>query len=322
MNEKNETKHIPWVEKYRPNTFESIVLDKNNMKMFQNMIKSNYFPNILLYGPPGTGKTTTIMNLVNTFQKQNDQVNKGLLIHLNASDERGIDIIRNQIYQFVHSKTLFTLGTKIVILDEVDYMTKNAQQALKNILRGVNGNIRFFLICNYITRIDESLQNEFVRLRFNKLPEVKINEFLKRICNAEQLTLEDETITSIQIFYRSDIRSMINYIQCNQNKSNGQPVVNNDVWRKFTSILLQKECFIEASFYLDNISSSYNTELRFLVKHYLSYIIRFRKEFVTIKFMKVVDFITHNQESDVQHMKMYMIFKLNDIFMTIDSKTK
>ena len=290
--------------------------------MFQNMIKSNYFPNILLYGPPGTGKTTTIMNLVNTFQKQNDQVNKGLLIHLNASDERGIDIIRNQIYQFVHSKTLFTLGTKIVILDEVDYMTKNAQQALKNILRGVNGNIRFFLICNYITRIDESLQNEFVRLRFNKLPEVKINEFLKRICNAEQLTLEDETITSIQIFYRSDIRSMINYIQCNQNKSNGQPVVNNDVWRKFTSILLQKECFIEASFYLDNISSSYNTELRFLVKHYLSYIIRFRKEFVTIKFMKVVDFITHNQESDVQHMKMYMIFKLNDIFMTIDSKTK
>ena len=70
MNEK----HIPWVEKFRPTNFESIVLDKNNEKMFQGMIKSNYFPNILLYGPPGTGKTTTMMNLVNTFQKRNDQI--------------------------------------------------------------------------------------------------------------------------------------------------------------------------------------------------------------------------------------------------------
>jgi replication factor C subunit 3/5 len=85
------------------------------------------------------------------------------MIHLNASDERGIDIIRNQINSFVNSKSLFNNGMKFVILDEVDYMTKNAQMALRYLLQGYNSNVRFCLICNYISRIDEALQNEFVR---------------------------------------------------------------------------------------------------------------------------------------------------------------
>ena len=127
--------YIPWVEKYRPQNFEDIVLDSNNKIIFENMIEKNYIPNILLYGPPGTGKTTTIINLINKFQSKNNQLNKGLMIHLNASDERGIDIIRNQINNFVNSKTLFNVGIKFIILDEVDYMTKNAQLALKYLLQ-------------------------------------------------------------------------------------------------------------------------------------------------------------------------------------------
>ena len=126
---------IPWVEKYRPNNFDDIVLDKYNKIIFNNILKKNYIPNILLFGPPGTGKTTTIINLINKFQHNNNQQNKGLMIHLNASDERGIDIIRNQINNFVNSKTLFNQGTKFIILDEVDYMTKNAQFALKYLLQ-------------------------------------------------------------------------------------------------------------------------------------------------------------------------------------------
>ena len=121
----------PWVEKYRPTNFDDIVLDDINKKILNNILNSNSFPNLLLYGPPGTGKTTTIINLVNKFHGKHNQNNKSLTIHLNASDERGIDIIRNQINQFVNSKNLFTSGTKLVILDEVDYMTKNAQQAQK-----------------------------------------------------------------------------------------------------------------------------------------------------------------------------------------------
>jgi replication factor C subunit 3/5 len=127
----NNNISIPWVEKYRPDTFENIVLDPINKRILHNIIRTNNFPNLLLYGPPGTGKTTTIINIINKYQEANNEIHKGLIIHLNASDERGIDIIRNQIRQFVDSDTLFVTGTKFIILDEVDYMTKHAQQSLK-----------------------------------------------------------------------------------------------------------------------------------------------------------------------------------------------
>ena len=121
---------IPWVEKYHPDVFEDIVLDPINKTILNNICNSKNFPNLLLYGPPGTGKTTTIINTINKYQETHNEVHKGLVIHLNASDERGIDIIRNQIRQFVNSDTLFVTGKKFVILDEVDYMTKHAQQSL------------------------------------------------------------------------------------------------------------------------------------------------------------------------------------------------
>jgi len=117
----------PWVEKYRPTSFDEIVFDPLNKQILENIINNKTFPNLLFYGPPGTGKTTSIINLINAYQ---DSPNcKNLMIHLNASDERGIDIIRNQINSFVNSKSLFNDGMKFVILDEVDYMTKNAQIA-------------------------------------------------------------------------------------------------------------------------------------------------------------------------------------------------
>ena len=99
---------VPWVEKYRPKEFEKIVLEEINRKILDSILKTNTFPNLLIYGPPGTGKTTTIINLINRYQEINKTPTKGLVIHLNASDERGIDIIRNQIAQFVSSKPLFT----------------------------------------------------------------------------------------------------------------------------------------------------------------------------------------------------------------------
>ena len=135
---------------------------------------------------------------------------------MNASDERGIDIIRNQILQFVKSKNLFEQGLKFVILDEVDYMTKNAQQALKYILQTHNNNVRFCLICNNIIKIDEALKNEFISVRFNQLPKTNIFQFIRTIAQQEQLVLEEETIETIQHMYNSDIRSMINYIQLHQ----------------------------------------------------------------------------------------------------------
>ena len=112
--------NIPWCEKYRPTTFEKTVLEENNRIIFESILTTSRFPNLLFYGPPGVGKTTSAENLINTFQKMKNIKNKENIIHLNASDERGIEVIRTQIFQFVKSKNMFQNGYKFVILDEVD----------------------------------------------------------------------------------------------------------------------------------------------------------------------------------------------------------
>jgi replication factor C subunit 3/5 len=207
---------IPWIEYFRPKNFEHIILDPLNKQILKNIIETSYFPNLLFFGPPGTGKTTTIINLINAYQEKIGIKNKDLIIHLNASDERGIDIIRNQISCFVNSNPLFKNGMKFVILDEVDYMTDNAQKALRYLLLDYSSSVRFCLICNYISKIDDGLQNEFIRLRFNQLPKEEIIEFLKKISDVENLNLSKQSLESIQKIYKSDIRSMINFMQSNQ----------------------------------------------------------------------------------------------------------
>lgn len=238
----NENKTDIWVEKYRPTNFNDIVLSPNNRKIFKNIIDMNYFPNLLFYGPPGTGKTTTIINLINEYQTKYSKINSSTIIHLNASDERGIDIIRNQINQFVKSMNLFETGLKFVILDEVDYMTKNAQQALKYILQTSIHNVRFCLICNYISKIDESLKNEFICIRFNQLPAEYICNFLQNIVVKECISLKLTTIESIQKMYGSDIRSMINFIQLNQNlniEDWERNIITDDDFNKLHNVIMK-----------------------------------------------------------------------------------
>jgi len=230
---------VPWMEAYRPTNFEDIVLDPLNKKILKNIIETSYFPNLLFYGPPGTGKTTTIINLINAYQEKLNKKNKDLIIHLNASDERGIDIIRSQICSFVNSKPLFNDGLKFIILDEVDYMTKNAQQALKYLLQNCSNNVRFCLICNYISKIDDGLQNEFIKLRFNQLPNNDIINFLNHISVSENLNLNTSFLMNIQKLYKSDIRSMINFMQSNQNILNtgkliSLNVLDNEVFENLT----------------------------------------------------------------------------------------
>jgi DNA polymerase III delta prime subunit len=202
----------PWVEKYRPDNFDKIVLEPITRELLSKIIASGNFPNLLLYGPPGTGKTTTIINLVNEFKKQQGETSRSQVIHLNASDERGIDIVRGQISQFVNSSCLFKAGLKVVILDEVDCMTEAAQHALKQLLQTTR-QVRFCLICNYVSKIDESMRNEFVRIRFNHLPREDMLRFLTKISETENLHKSTDELSNIINLFGSDMRSMINYLQ-------------------------------------------------------------------------------------------------------------
>jgi len=308
--------YIPWVEKYRPNNLNDIVLDPLNKKIINNILEKQYFPNILFYGPPGTGKTTTIINLINNFHNYDVNKSKELMIHLNASDERGIDIIRSQINNFVNSKTLFTKGIKFVVLDEVDYMTKNAQQALKYLLQGYNNkNVRFCLICNYISRIDESLQNEFMRIRFNQLPDKDIMSFLEKININENLNLSSEILQSIQKMFHSDIRSMINYMQSNQDVKYNV-VLNNKIWNNFTKIIQttnKKKICKE----LKDISHKYNIEIKNIIKNYLNHIIRKYPQNLNNNILNKIEFIMHLNECNIEY---YINYSVNFLLLFFEDK--
>ena len=312
-----KNQNIPWVEKYRPTQFDDIVLDPINRKLFKNILNKNYFPNLLFYGPPGTGKTTTIINLINEYQQQYKQVNKGSIIHLNASDERGIDIIRNQIYQFVKSKNFFEKGLKFVILDEVDYMTKNAQQALKYLLQSSCYNVRFCLICNYISKIDDSLKNEFTCIRFNQLPKKDIYKFIKQISENENLILNDNVIDMIQKIHNSDIRSMINFMQLNQNISEWENnIITDDIFEKIHCLLINKQPKINHVFkYINNTSIQYNTDKKTIIKNYFNYVIRNNKTVINNEFLKLVEGTMHVTDSNIQHILMFFIVHMREHYL-------
>ena len=262
----------PWVEKYRPEVFEQIVLSEENSTLFQSIIRLNYMPNMLFYGPPGTGKTTTIMNLIDRYQKINGEQNRGLMIHLNASDDRGIDVIRTQINHFVTSKTFFGGGMKFVILDEVDYMTKNAQQALVYLLQEPNPHVRFCLVCNYISKIDETLQSAFVKIHFNHLPQEKIRQFLFDIAQKESIALSEKQAAHIQQMFGSDLRSMINYIQCNQTGLVEMEIIHPTVWDDLYRRIQEKENIGVLNCLIGEISAKYNIDTPTLLKDFLNHV--------------------------------------------------
>lgn len=308
---------VPMVEFYRPKLLEDIVLDPLNKQILNNIVDTSYFPNLLFYGPPGTGKTTTIVNLINAFQNKLGTKNKDLIIHLNASDERGIDIIRNQINFFVNSKPLFNNGMKFVILDEVDYMTKNAQQALRYLLQNYTSNVRFCLICNYISRIDEGLQNEFIRLRFNQLPREDIISFLNNISVSENLNLSEKTLSCIQKLYKSDIRSMINFIQSNQNLENETlNIIDNDVWDELLQKIAQREKLETICNFIHFISINYNIDKKNIIKDFINYIIKCYPKYITTEFLNFVENLMHSQNQNNNIHVNYSVSRLSS-FLSI-----
>lgn len=302
--------NVPWVEKYRPTSFNKIVIEPINKKIMQNIVETGHFPNVLFYGPPGTGKTTTVINLINAYQLKHHQSHKALMIHLNASDDRGIDIIRNQISAFVKTSGLFINGLKFVILDEVDYMTKNAQQALKHLLETNQPNVRYCLICNYITRVDESLRNKLVGFRFNELPYNDIVSFLENVSDNEFLHYDTTILSSIQQMHGSDIRSMINYMQAHRNLSI-ETVVENQNWMELQDIIMNNKVSYTLK-YIKQKAVKYNICEKAFIKRFIVFMLN-NEKLVTHDMLTVIANFTHNIDCEPENLITYFVLKTSEL---------
>jgi DNA polymerase III delta prime subunit len=206
---------------------------------------------------------------------------------------------------------------KFVILDEVDYMTKNAQQALRYLLQNYTNGVRFCLICNYISRIDEGLQNEFIRLRFNQLPESDIITFLSSISKAEKLSLTEKSLNLIQKLYKSDIRSMINFMQSNQNVNPEDiNIIDIDVWENLYISIQSKTELNKIANKINNISIKYNIDKKNIIKDFLNYIIRNKHQEIDKQLPKYLNFIEnimHFEDCKNSYYVNYSISRLSSL---------
>lgn len=207
-----------WIEKYRPKHLKNIIGQNNIISTIKNMIKNNYsITNLLFYGMPGTGKTTTILSLCYELFGPNNFKNR--VLELNASDERGIGVVRDSILRF--AKTSLSSPDpnypsppiKLIILDEADAMTYDAQSALRKIMEDYLETTRFCIICNYIEKIIKPIVSRCMFFNFVPLDNKLIIRHLKKIAEKEKLKLNDEDIENIYKSYNGDLRQAISSLQ-------------------------------------------------------------------------------------------------------------
>eukprot|EP00823_Brevimastigomonas_motovehiculus_P007862 TRINITY_DN705_c0_g5_i1.p1 TRINITY_DN705_c0_g5~~TRINITY_DN705_c0_g5_i1.p1 ORF type:complete len:381 (+),score=69.28 TRINITY_DN705_c0_g5_i1:114-1256(+) len=201
---------LPWIEKYRPQTLSDLVAHEDITNTIVKLIDQNKLPHLLFYGPPGTGKTSTILAIA---RKLNGPKYHSMILELNASDERGIEVVREQIKNFASSKKLFSTGIKLIILDEADAMTHPAQAALRRVIEQYSQNTRFCLIANYINKIIPALQSRCTRFRFGPLNETQIKPRLKEIALKENVKMTEDGLNAIIKLSVGDMRKCLNIMQ-------------------------------------------------------------------------------------------------------------
>lgn len=202
----------PWVEKYRPRTLDDVVNQSGIIRRLKQFLKDQSMPHLIFAGPAGTGKTTSALAMVRELYGPKMAVNDTYL-ELNASDARGIDVIRTYIKDFAKARPPEDIPYKILILDEADNMTSPAQQALRRTMEKYTRNCRMILICNYSNKIIPPIQSRCVVFRFSSLSNDDIKERVKMIAQREGIEISPDGLNALIDVSRGDLRRAINYLQ-------------------------------------------------------------------------------------------------------------
>jgi len=204
--------NLPWVEKYRPKSLDDLISHKDIVSTIQRFINEDKLPHLLFYGPPGTGKTSTILAVAR--QLYAPQEFSSMVLELNASDDRGIGIVREQVLGFASTRTIFKSKFKLVVLDEADAMTKDAQNALRRIMEKYTENTRFCLICNYLTGIIDAIQSRCTRFRFGPLDPEQMTSRLNDVIKEESADVTEDGMQALVRLGKGDMRRSLNILQC------------------------------------------------------------------------------------------------------------
>jgi replication factor C small subunit len=202
--------HTIWIEKYRPAKLADIVGQDEIVERLQSYVKAGSLPHLLFTGTAGVGKTTAAVALAREFFGEDWHMN---FRELNASDERGIDVVRNQIKQFARTSPLGEASFKILFLDEADALTPDAQAALRRTMESYAQTCRFILSCNYSSKIIDPIQSRCAIYRFRPLDKTAIATEIHRIVRSENLTITDDAIQAITYIAQGDMRKAINALQ-------------------------------------------------------------------------------------------------------------